>query len=64
LPCIARSAKERRDRFGPLHRVGDALWWQQITDVSHGWGFQAEWDGWRMKARQPEPAMSDEDIPL
>ena len=58
-------SQERRDRFGPLHRVSDALWWQQITDVSHGWGFEADWDDWRVKARQAaEPAMSDEDIPL
>jgi hypothetical protein len=58
-------SQERRDRFGPLHRTSAALWWQQIIDVSRGWGFDADWDDWRVRERQPEPMPpSDDEIPL
>lgn len=64
----AAISQERVDRYGPLHRQGAGLWWQQIIDVSHGWGIEADWDDWRTQAREPEPSnespKSEDDIPL
>lgn len=45
----------RRDRFGPVERQTPSAWWQQITDVSHGWGIAADWDDWKEQPPPPPP---------
>lgn len=38
----------RKEEFGML-RAGSKreAWWQQITDIMHGWGFEAVWADWQ-----------------
>lgn len=51
--CLHRAISgERRERHGPIRAsTPAALWWQQVTDVAHGWGIAANWDDWQGRAR-------------
>jgi hypothetical protein len=57
-------SQERHDRHGPTHRLKSELWWQQITDVAQGWGFQAEWDDWNSATSPFKKQPADAEEPL